>query len=62
MSVLERLMHDELPCSARAAASLYREVAMLSRRGGGRSEESAAWRGRGMVTLPREEAALAKGP
>jgi two-component system, NarL family, nitrate/nitrite response regulator NarL len=28
--VLERVMCDELPCSARAAASLYRHVAMLS--------------------------------
>ena len=42
VSVLERLMHDELPCSARAAASLYREVATLSRRGGARTEQSAA--------------------
>jgi two-component system, NarL family, nitrate/nitrite response regulator NarL len=31
--VLERLMCDELPCSARAAASLYRRVAALSRGG-----------------------------
>jgi two-component system, NarL family, nitrate/nitrite response regulator NarL len=28
--VLECVMSDELPCSARAAASLYRQVAMLS--------------------------------
>lgn len=35
--VLERVMRDELPCSARAAASLYREVATLSRRGADRA-------------------------
>jgi two-component system, NarL family, nitrate/nitrite response regulator NarL len=42
VSVLERLMRDELPCSARAAASLYREIAMLSRRGGGRANQRDA--------------------
>ena len=31
--VLERVMCDELPCSPRAAASLYRRVATLSRAG-----------------------------
>lgn len=30
VTVLERVMRDELPCSARAAASLYRQVARLS--------------------------------
>jgi two-component system, NarL family, nitrate/nitrite response regulator NarL len=30
VAVLERVMCDELPCSARAAASLYRQVALLS--------------------------------
>jgi two-component system nitrate/nitrite response regulator NarL len=39
VSVLERVMRDELPCSARAAASLYREVAMLSRRAGRSGQE-----------------------
>src|SRR5262252_1436764 len=42
VSVLGRVMHDELPCSARAAASLYREVAMLSRRGRDRAAPGAA--------------------
>ena len=42
VSVLERLMHDELPCSAHAAASLYREVAVLSRRGAVRAGQPAA--------------------
>jgi two-component system, NarL family, nitrate/nitrite response regulator NarL len=42
VSVLERVMRDELPCSARAAASFYREVAMLSRPGGERAERRAA--------------------
>jgi two-component system, NarL family, nitrate/nitrite response regulator NarL len=32
VAVLERVMCDELPCSARAAASLYRQVAKLSHR------------------------------
>lgn len=31
--VLERVMSDELPCSGRAAASLYRQVAVLSQTG-----------------------------
>lgn len=123
VGVLERLMRDELPCSAHAAASLYREVATLSRRGGARSEQPAAaprvsrrelevarlidrgltnkqiaralgiepatvknhvhnlceklrvhrrgaaaarlraaWRGRGLIAPPREEAVLAKAP
>ena len=31
--VLERVMFDELPCSARVAGSLYRRVAMLSHAG-----------------------------
>jgi len=31
--VLERVMFDELPCSARVAGSLYRHVAMLSHAG-----------------------------
>jgi two-component system, NarL family, nitrate/nitrite response regulator NarL len=39
--VLERLMCDELPCSARAAASLYRRVARLSLRAAAESEGSA---------------------
>lgn len=42
VGVLERLMRDELPCSARAAASLYREVATLSRRGADRSGQGNA--------------------
>jgi two-component system, NarL family, nitrate/nitrite response regulator NarL len=33
--VLERVMRDELPCSPRVAASLYRRVATLSQGGGG---------------------------
>lgn len=33
--VLERVMCDELPCSPRVAASLYRRVATLSQGGGG---------------------------
>jgi len=33
VGVLERVMCDELPCSPRAAASLYRRVATLSRNG-----------------------------
>jgi DNA-binding NarL/FixJ family response regulator len=33
VKVLGRVMCDELPCSPRAAASLYRRVAALSRRG-----------------------------
>jgi two-component system, NarL family, nitrate/nitrite response regulator NarL len=33
VNVLERVMRNELPCSARAAASLYREVATLSSNG-----------------------------
>lgn len=32
VAVLERVMCDELPCSARAAASLYRQVAKLTHR------------------------------
>jgi len=36
------VMRDELPCSARAAASLFREVATLSRRGADRSGERNA--------------------
>jgi two-component system, NarL family, nitrate/nitrite response regulator NarL len=35
VSVLERVMCDELPCSPRTAASLYRQVAMLARKGTG---------------------------
>jgi len=35
VKVLERVMCDELPCSPRAAASLYRRVATLSRRAAG---------------------------
>ena len=123
VSVLGRVMRDELPCSARVAASLYREVATLSRRGAGRSGQGtavprvsrrelevarlidrgltnkqiaralgiepatvknhvhnlceklsvhrrgaaaarlrAAWRGRGALTPPRDEPALAKAP
>jgi len=34
VSVLERVMSDELPCSARTAASLFRRVATLSKAGG----------------------------
>jgi two-component system, NarL family, nitrate/nitrite response regulator NarL len=42
VGVIERVMRDELPCSARAAASLYREVATLSRNGGDRPEQPSA--------------------
>jgi two-component system, NarL family, nitrate/nitrite response regulator NarL len=35
VSVLERVMRDELPCSPRTAASLYRQVATLARKGTG---------------------------
>lgn len=42
VGVIERVMRDELPCSARAAASLYREVATLSRNGGSRNEQAGA--------------------
>lgn len=35
VSVLERVMCDELPCSPRTAASLYRQVATLARNGNG---------------------------
>ena len=35
VGVLERVMRDELPCSPRTAASLYRQVAMLARKGTG---------------------------
>lgn len=44
VSVLERVMRDELTCSPRAAASLYREVATLSRRGGERPGQGAPTR------------------
>ena len=37
VNILDRVMRNELPCSARAAASLYREVAMLSSNGGNRA-------------------------
>lgn len=40
VGVLERVMRDELPCSPRAAASLYRLIAVLSP-GGGASYRSA---------------------
>jgi two-component system, NarL family, nitrate/nitrite response regulator NarL len=50
--VLERVMRDELPCSARAAASLYRRVAALSQDSGERGSADAA---HGPVSLsPRE--------
>jgi two-component system, NarL family, nitrate/nitrite response regulator NarL len=55
VSVLERVMHDELPCSARAAASLYREVATLSRRGGDRAPQATATPG-----LSRRELQVAR--
>ncbi|HLY51465.1 MAG TPA: response regulator transcription factor [Steroidobacteraceae bacterium] len=42
VGVIEGVMRDELPCSARAAASLYREVATLSRSGGNRAERTRA--------------------
>jgi two-component system nitrate/nitrite response regulator NarL len=35
VSALERVIRDELPCSPRTAASLYRQVAMLARKGAG---------------------------
>ena len=35
VGVLERVMRDELPCSPRTAASLYRQVAALARKGAG---------------------------
>lgn len=38
VEVLERVMRDELPCSARTAASLYREIASLSRQDGDAEE------------------------
>ncbi len=55
-SVLEQVMRGELPCSARAAAALYREVATLSRWGGGRPRE----RGAVMLRLSRRELQIAR--
>src|SRR5215831_2664735 len=50
--VLERVLCDELPCSPRAAASLYRRVAMLSQSG---NEPEPEGRPTGAVPLsPRE--------
>jgi len=40
VSVLERVMRNELPCSARAAASLYHEVATLSGSGATRTRRT----------------------
>lgn len=41
IGVLERVMRNELPCSERAAASLFREVATLSRNSGTQAAPAA---------------------
>jgi two-component system, NarL family, nitrate/nitrite response regulator NarL len=55
--VLERVMCDELPCSARAAASLYRRVAMLSQ--GTQPEGEGACRHSQALPLSRRELQIA---
>jgi two-component system, NarL family, nitrate/nitrite response regulator NarL len=55
--VLERVMCDELPCSARAAASLYRQVAMLSQ---GTQPEWRADSHFGALPLSRRELQIAQ--
>jgi two-component system, NarL family, nitrate/nitrite response regulator NarL len=57
VGVLERVMRDELPCSARAAASLYRQVAKLSHGAGERNpqdgpERAAEGRSASMARIP----------
>jgi len=57
VSVLERVMRDELVCSPRAAASLYRQVAVLSQVG---SEGFCAESGKGPAgPLSRRELQIA---
>jgi two-component system nitrate/nitrite response regulator NarL len=51
IGVLERVMCDEFPCSARAAASLYRQVAALSHAG----DDSRADGNLSAVPLSRRE-------
>lgn len=61
VKVLERVMCDELPCSPRAAASLYRRVATLSRRDSGTGDAHANGNGSGHdgVPLSRRELQIA---
>lgn len=55
--VLEQVMCDELPCSPRAAASLYRRVAVLSQ--GGNEPVGAANGHAGTLPLSRRELQIA---
>jgi two-component system, NarL family, nitrate/nitrite response regulator NarL len=56
VEVLERVMRDELPCSARAAASLYRQVGALSQAAEDGSVAEGPSRG---VALSRRELQIA---
>ena len=55
--VLERVMRDELPCSPRAAASLYRRVAVLSQ---AEADGVVSQRAAAMPSLSRRELQIAR--
>jgi two-component system, NarL family, nitrate/nitrite response regulator NarL len=59
VNVLERVMRDELLCSPRASASLYRRVAKLSKGGNGGSSDSVGDGDAGAALLSRREVQIA---